>query len=204
MLSSPEGVVGSCTRSVDLVQLTERGVVDDADLTVRPPVDPVTVVDRVHGLEDPDRQRGQDQGGLAVVAVSRHGRVLEVPVLGRFLHAVRLLELGLARPVDDTAARVDGVPGTAELLLLAPLGVDDRLDALRNRHQHGLLHHTVRQERLGLGLVELDGRQRSVHVNSSFPLSSGKSSVSLVDIITILSHNLCFVNYELLLTPVII
>ena len=124
---------------------------------MRPLAEPVTVVDRVLGLDDTARQRGHDPGGLALVAVGRHGRVLEVPVLGLLVHAVRLLELGLARPVGDVAVDVDGVPGADELLLLAPLGVDDRLDTVGDGDEHGLLHHTVRQERLGLGLVELDG-----------------------------------------------
>lgn len=173
--------------SVDLVQLAELGVVHDADLTVRPLAEPVAIVDGVLRLDDAARQRGHHPSGLALVLVGRHRRVLEVPVLGLLVHAVRLVELGLARAVGDAAVAVDGVPRTEELLLLAPLGVDDRLDALGDRDQHGLLHHTVRQVGLGQRLVELDGRQRSVHVNSSSPLLSGESSVSLMDILNILA-----------------
>jgi hypothetical protein len=122
--------------SVDLIQLAELGVVHDTDLAVRPLAEPVAVVDRVLGLDDTARQCGHDAGRLTLMAVGRHRRVLEVPVLGLLVHAVRLVELGLARAVGDAAVHVDGVPRTEELLLLAPLGVDDRLDALGDGGEH--------------------------------------------------------------------
>ena len=130
-----------------------------------PPAEPVAVIDRVLGLDDTARQRGHDPGGLPAVAVGQHGCVLEVPVLGLLVGTVRLLELGLTRAVGDAAVAVDGVPRADEPLFLAPLGVDDRLDSVGDGDEHGLLHHAVRQERLGLGLVELDGdlQRRCVH-----------------------------------------
>lgn len=166
--------------SADLVEAAELLVLDDSHLAVRPARQPVAIVDRVLGLDDTTGQRGHDPGGLALVLVGVDRGALEVPVLDLGGRVMGLVELRLAGSVGDVAVFVDGVPRADELLELAPLGVDDRLDALRDWDQHGLLHHTVRQVRLGQRPVELDGRHRYVHVNSSSPLSSGESSVSTI------------------------
>lgn len=83
---------------------------------MRPPHEPVTVVDRVLGLDSAAGQDGDDASSVAFVAVALDGRVLEVPVLHLVGGSVGLLELLLARPVDDVAVGVDGVPRADERL----------------------------------------------------------------------------------------
>ena len=120
-------------RTVHLVQRAELLVLDDADLAVRPAHNPVTRVDRSLGLNDTVRQDGLHHRAETVVDVGLDRRGLVVAVLGVRVGAVRLVELGLTRAVDDVAVDVDGVPRADEVLLGTPLGVDHGLDALGHR-----------------------------------------------------------------------
>lgn len=143
---------------------------------MRPLRQPVTVGDRVLGLDGSVAEYGRDAGVGSVVLVRVDGRVFEVPVLHLIGGSVALVELLLGRSVRDVTVDVDGEPGADELLLLAPLGVDDGLDTVGHRDQHGLLHHAERQVRLGQGLVERDLGHLSGHVNSSSPLVEWRMS----------------------------
>jgi hypothetical protein len=151
---------------LDQVPGTNVVVLQDTDLTGRPHHMPVAIRDGVVGLDGAVCQHGLDAGCWAVVLVRADRRILEIPVLSLVGLAMTVVELLLGGAVDDDAVDIDGVPGADELLLLAPLGVNGRLDTIGDGDEYSLLHHALRQVRLGLGLVELDGdlQRRCVHL----------------------------------------
>lgn len=170
-----------------MVALAEVVVLEDADLTGLPLREPVAVRDGVLGLDGAVREDGLDAGGRASVLVRADGRVFEVPVLDLVGLAVAVVELLLRGAVDDRTVDVDAVPGADELLLLAPLRVDNRLDAVWDGNENGLLHDVERVVGLGLALVELD-QGLCVHVNSSSPLVEWRNlGFQIQDINTILA-----------------